>query len=158
MKFFYILANQFLTILLSANTLTTLHFNEKIKYCDVGVSKDSLAIKYRRSKTSVSLAPFTKIDSNMTCFMDSGKIYVFNLSWSKDRYHKNIVINDVVAKSGGGKLILENAKFKLFDNGRSYFIENKLKKAISVNELPVKNSAVISKWSPIVVNGVEYRL
>lgn len=157
MKFYYVLANQLVTLLLSGNTLTTLHFNEEISYCDTGAGKTSLLLKYRRQKTSVALAPFSKIDSNMSCFMKSGKIYVFNLKWSNDKFHKNIVVDDAVPLSGG-KLILETLKFRLYESEKSYYIENKTKKKIHVNEYPVVTSAIISKWLPIVVDGKEYRL
>jgi len=158
MRFFYILANQFVSILLSANTVTTLHFDTEISYCDIGVSKQHLEIQYRRKRTSVSLIPkMEKIDSNMTCYMKNQKIYVFNLKWSSKRLHKNLVIKDAQSVKGGSK-ILETNTFKLFDAGKNYYLENKTRRKLLVNESFIDRTGIISKWSPIVVDGKEYHL
>lgn len=158
MKFFYILANQFVSIFLSANTVTTLHFNSEINYCDRGVSTEQLEVKYRRRKTSISLVPkVAAIDSNMTCYMKNSKIYVFNLKWSETRQHKNIVINDATQVKGGHK-ILETKSFKLFDAGKNYYLENKTNQKLMVNEILIDKLGIISKWSPLIINNQEYRL
>jgi hypothetical protein len=158
MKFFYVLANQFVSILLSSNTITTLHFNTEISYCDRGISSEHLGAQYRRQKTSISLVPKVEnIDSNMTCYMKNGKIYVFNLKWSKKREHKNLVIKDAKSMKGGVK-ILETPSFSLFDAGENYYLENKTNSKLIVNESLLEKTGIVSKWSPVVINGKEYRL
>ena len=158
MKFFYILANQFVSILLSANTVTTLHFDTEIAYCDRGVSKESLGVEYRRKRTTMALIPKTEnIDSNMTCYMENGKIYVFNLKWSKKRLHKNLVVKDAHSTKGGS-LILETKQFKLFDAGKNYYLENKTTAKLLVNEMIIDRTGIVSKWSPVIVNGEGFHL
>lgn len=159
MKFFYILANQFVTILLSANTVTTLTFNNnEIVNCDYGVSKEVLDFKYRRKRTSISFIPKSDgINTNATCYMKNGRIYVFNIKFSKDRTHKNIVVYDAEAKKGGVK-VFENEQVRIFDAGKNFYIENKTSKKISVNESLIDKTGISSKWSPIYVNGKEIHL
>jgi len=158
MKFFYILANQFVTILLSANTVTSIHFNEAIQNCDYGANEKALAHVYRRRRTSLSLIPKVEnINTNMTCYMESGKIRVFNIKWSQKNAHKNIAIFEAESKKGG-VMVLETATFKLFDAGKNYYIESKKKGKINVNETVIEKAGVVSKWLPITVDGKEYSL
>lgn len=158
MKFFYILMNQFVSIYLSANTVTTLHFDSPINFCDKGPNDSVLEIKFRRKRTSISLIPrMDNIDSNMTCYMKDSKIYVFNLKWSDKKIHKNIVVKQAT-KNRGGTLVLETDSFKLYDAGRNFIIRNKTATKILVNERLVDREGFVSKWSPVVVNGKEYDL
>jgi len=155
MKFFYILANQIVTVLLSSNTVTTLTFNNEIVNCDYGVSKSTLDFKYRRKRTSISLIPKSDgFDTNATCFMKDGKIYLFNLKYSKERFHKHIAVFDAETSKGGAK-IYEDSTIRVFDAGKNYFIENKTKTKIKVNESPIDKTGVSSKWNPININGKE---
>ena len=158
MKFFYVLANQFVSIFLSTNTITTLHFDSTIAYCDHGMSKEQLGMEHRRKRTSLSLVPkVNNIDSNMTCYMKNGEVYVFNLKWSDKRIHKNISIGKALRVKGGHK-VLETKDFKLFDAGKNYYLENKTKKKLLVNESLIDKIGVASKWSPININGKDYQL
>lgn len=158
MKFFYVLANQFVTVLLSANTVTNLHFQKEISYCDIGVSKQVAEIVYRRNNMTVAIIPKSEqIKSNMTCYTKDWKIYVFNISWSEKNGHKDIVINDA-GSSRGGQKIFENETVKIFDSGKNYYIENKTDDNIIVNESVIKKAGVISKWSPIILNNKEIEI
>lgn len=139
-------------------TVTTVHFDEPINYCDRGIPDSDLMVEYRRDKTSISLVPkASKIDSNMTCYMKNGDIFVFNLKWSEKRIHKNLVVKKGDLVNGGTK-ILENETFRLFDAGKNYYIENKTNKKLEVNENLIDKSGVISKWSPITINSKDYHL
>lgn len=160
MNFFYILANQFVTIFLAANTLTTLTFDSEINNCDYGVSTTALSFKLRRARTTISLIPKSDgIDTNMTCYLKNGKMYVFNLKWTKDRSkaHKNIAIFEADSKRGGKK-VYEDATVRIFDAGKNYYVENKLNQDIEVNETVIKKSGISSKWSPLFINKKEVNL
>lgn len=158
MKFFYIMAHQFVTIFLSPNTVTTLHFDHPISYCDRGVSKKALWSEYRRKKSAISFVPKIEgINTNMTCFMRNNEVFVFNLRWSNKVIHKNLVIK----KAGtvrGGQVILKTKEFTLYDAGKNYYIESNKKKKLIVNEIIINKTGVISKWSPLIINGKEYHL
>lgn len=156
MKFFYIIASQFSTVLLQLYTATVLHFSEPISYCDLGVGKKILEEAYRRNRTTISLVPqVKKIKTNMTCYMKSGKIYVFNLNTTKKKPHKNIFINDATS-TRGGTLLIKTKEFKVFDSGKNLFIENLGTKPLDVNEEIIRTSGLVSKWFPIIINGKEY--
>jgi hypothetical protein len=146
------------TVLLGVNVVTTLTFDQKIKNCDVGAGKEQLELVYRRERTSISLVPQVKdLKTNMTCFMENGKIFVFNLKMSNTP-HKNIVVKESTNVVKGGTLILETSDFKLFDAGKNFYIENKKKEKILVNEVSINRWGYVSKWIPIVIDGKEYYL
>ncbi len=157
MNFFYVLANQFVTVFLSINTLTTLTFVSEINNCDYGVSKTILDSKIRRSRTSISFIPKSDaIDTNMTCYLANGKMYVFNLKWTDDRAkaHKNIAIFDAEKKKSGRK-VYEDKELKIYDAGKNYFIESKISEKNNVNEYPFGKVGVSSKWRPVFFNNRE---
>lgn len=158
MKFFYLVASQFVTVFLSPNTVTNLHFNKEISYCDIGVDKNTVELVYRRNSMSVSIVPKSDhIKTNMTCYSKDWRIYVFNIKTSKEVIHKDLVLNDATLERGGKK-IYSNSKITIYDSGKNYFIENNSKSSIRVNESIVEKSAAISKWSPVIVDDMEIHL
>lgn len=155
MKFFYILGSNILSLMLSSNSLTNITFPSEIVACDYGVSKSVLDFRYRRKRTTIALIPKSDgIDTNATCYMKNGKIYLFNIKFSKKRFHKHIAVFDADQSKGGAK-IFENSQIRVFDAGKNYYVENKTKNKILVNESPIEKAGVTSKWNPININGKE---
>lgn len=155
MMYFFILANQYVTLNLGPHKVTTLHFKEKIHRCIVGAPKEEVEYSIVAQRTAAVFIPKSKkIDSNITCFTDKRNIYTFNLKFNPTNYHKNITISKG-GSSRNGDVFCDRKKYKILESSRNYYIINKSQKPLIVNEMEVKKNAIISKWLPITIDGEE---
>lgn len=152
----YLMKAQYITVLISSYNLTTLHFEVPVN-CTFSRGVDSsgrkvLDVVYERAGRSVSLIPKAKFNTSFNCYTSDDKVYFFNAVFSKDKWHKNIIVKDAKPVSGG-KLVYKKNDIEVYENSKSYYVKNSSKRPVNVNDLPVNKSKVVSKWLPLDLNG-----
>jgi hypothetical protein len=154
----YVLSAKYITVLWSMTTLTSIHFEERVK-CTIAHGQEAsgnkiVAIKYERGEKTVSIFPLVEgLNTNFNCYgLNSEKMYFFNVRYSKSHAQKNIKI-----KNGnflrGGKKVWSKGGISIFDTGKNYWIKNKTGESINVNDERIKSEGVVSRWLPLEIDG-----
>jgi hypothetical protein len=152
----YMVAGQYITILWSALSLTTIHFNTKVN-CVFAHGMDSkgnkvISINKVRGGKSISISPTMKFSTNFNCYGEDESVYFFNVKYSDKKFNKNIIVRHAGHVSGGS-IVFETGDYAFYESKENYFVVNRSKKKLNVNEKSVPNSSVLSKWQPVNING-----
>lgn len=153
----HILSSKYVTILWGMTTLTSIHFNERVR-CTVAHGQSNgkkiVAINYERGDKTVSIYPEIKgLNTNFNCYgLNTEKMYFFNLRYSESNAQKNIKIRDGNYLRGGKKVWSKNG-ISIFDSGKNYWVKNKSGKAIKVNDDRITKEGVVSRWQPLEIDG-----
>lgn len=157
MKIFYTLITEFLVLYLSQGQTTVVTFDSRIEKCQSAMPKSVYEKSYSRDRRSVTfyLKERLKNKSTIVCFLEDGSFKHFDVREKNSDLHRSIFVKN--AKNvEGGELIFSRNGISIYDAGENYFVTTK--ESATVNGKRISERGIVSKWSPMDINGKEIEL
>jgi len=156
MKNFFVLVSEILTLFVSDSNVTTVHFDERVMYCDVALSKGQFSLNKRRSNRSISIFLKEKISkpTSMICYLEDGGIKQFRLTYSNSEFHVSVRAGNA-GNNLKGKLVYQRSGVEVLEAEKNYILKTNSK--TMVNGRMINGDSIISKWQPLRINGKEIK-